>query len=46
MRVAPPGLEGDMSAAETLMPCATANDPSKAFSQQRSATDTLRCASS
>ena len=46
MHVAPPELEGDMSAAETMMPCATANDLSKAFSQHRSATGTLRCLSS
>jgi hypothetical protein len=34
MHVAPPGLEGDRSAAETMMPCANASDLSKAFSQQ------------
>jgi hypothetical protein len=34
MQFAPPGLEGDRSAAETMMPCANASDLSKAFGQQ------------
>jgi hypothetical protein len=34
MRGAPPRLEGDSGAAETLMPSVSASDPSKAFSQQ------------
>jgi hypothetical protein len=35
MHVGPPGLEGDMSVAETMMPCANASDLSKAFKPAR-----------
>ena len=31
MHVGPLGLEGDMSEAETMMPCTNASDLSKAF---------------
>jgi hypothetical protein len=34
MHVGPPGLEGDTSAAETMMHYANANDLSKASNQQ------------
>jgi hypothetical protein len=34
MQFASPGLEGNRSTAETMMPCANASDLSKAFCQQ------------
>jgi hypothetical protein len=34
MHVSPPGVQGNMSAAETMMPRASLSDLSKVFSQQ------------
>ena len=34
MHASPPGVQGDMNAADTMMPCASLSDLSEAFSQR------------
>jgi hypothetical protein len=42
MHIGPPGLQGDLSAAETMVPCASLSDLSIALSQQWAAAGTQR----